>query len=445
MDFLTGLSVFNYGLVTIYGVFISLSIACGQISRREKNIAALLCPIFLLLQTPCWLTLGVATTKQLYPFLVHLPLFLTLVLWLKKPPSISLISITIAYLCCQLPRFINILTTAFSDSALLGEFAYTLSIVPIYILLQRFFTPAAHNAMTDSRQSLLLFGSLPILYYLFDYITVIYTNVLYTANKALIEAMPSMLILFYVLFLNVYRHQLQQRSQTELQNSILKEQLKQAEKEMTSLHRAETQSAIYRHDMRHHLAVIDGFLTADQTAKGQEYIKAVQADIQAITIKRFCNNELINLLCSSFTDKAEGLGVQLSVQAGLPPQLPLSDTELCSILSNSLENALNAAAQMENSQDKWVSLYCSVRLNKLLIEIKNPYSGLITIQDGLPITNRENHGHGCRSIRTITQKNNGICLFDAQNGIFTLCIALPMQSFTGQTGTPGPNIGGGGG
>ena len=430
MNLLTALGVFNYALVLIYGLFLSVAIASNQVGRREKIIIAVLCLICLLIQTPCWLIFGVATTKQLYPFIVHLPLFLTLLFLLKKPASVALISICVAYLCCQIPRFINILVTAFSNSALLGEISYTVTIVPIYILLNKFFTPAAQNAMTDSRKSLLLFGSLPILYYLFDYITVIYTNVLYTENEAFAEALPSFLILFYVLFLIAYRHQLQQHSQAELQSSILTEQLKQAEIEMASLRNTETQSAIYRHDMRHHLAAIDGFLKADNPQKAQEYIQTVQADIQAITLKRFCNNELVNLLCSSFADKAERQGIQLSIQAGLPQKLPLSDTELCAILSNSLENALNAVAQLENDADKWISLYCGVRLNKMLIEIKNPYTGQITMQNGLPIANQNNHGYGCRSIQTITQHNNGICLFDAKDGIFTLCIAMPSTKTT---------------
>lgn len=427
MNLLTALGVFNYGLVLIFGLMLSVAIASGRNNRREKLIITVLCPLFLLIQSPCWLIFGVNTTKQLYPLIVHLPLFLALIFWLKKPLSIALISVCTAYLCCQLPRYVNLITVAITDSPLLGEISYMLMIVPIYMLLHKYFTPAAHKAITDSRKSRLLFGSLPIFYYLFDYLTAIYSNILYINNKALVEAMPSMLILFYVIFLTIYHQQLQQQNQTELQSSLMQEQLKQAQSEITALRRTETQSAIFRHDMRHHLTVIDGFLDADNPQKAQAYIKAVQTDIKSITIKRFCNNEIVNLLCSSFSDKANNLGVRLSIKAGLPQRLSIADTELCAILSNSLENALNAVAKLENDADKWISLYCSIRLNKLLIEIKNPYAGAITIQNGLPVANGENHGYGCRSIQTITQQNNGMCLFDAQNGIFTLCIALPIQ------------------
>ena len=147
--------------------------------------------------------------------------------------------------------------------------------------------------------------------------------------------------------------------------------------------------------------------------------------MDAVTPRRFCENELVNLLCSSFSEKAERMGTRLTVEAKLPKELSVSDTELCSILSNGLENALNAVAALEEAL-RWVKLYCGVRLNKLLIEIKNPYAGRIAMRDGLPVSHRDGHGYGCRSIRSIAVQNEGLCTFDAEQGVFTLRVMLPL-------------------
>ena len=148
--------------------------------------------------------------------------------------------------------------------------------------------------------------------------------------------------------------------------------------------------------------------------------------MDAITPRHFCENELVNLLCSSFSNKAARMGAGFTVDARLPKELPVSDTELCSILSNGLENALHAVAPLEGSL-KWVELYCGVRLNKLLIEIKNPYAGQITMRDGLPVSGRDGHGYGFRSIRSIATQNRGLCTFDAEHGVFTLRVMLPLH------------------
>lgn len=426
MTFLTALGAFNYGLVLIYGLFLSVHIAGGLKNSRQKRLLLVLCPLFLLIQTPCWLILGESVTKRLYPLIVHLPLVLLLIFALKKPIGIALVSVCTAYLCCQLPRWVNLAVTAVTRSPMAGEISYTLVIFPFFLLLRRYFVRPAYSAMTFSPQSLLLFGSLPVAYYFFDYATVVYSDALSKGIQALNEFLPTALIIFYVIFLSAYHKQMQTRADADLQRSMLEAELKQAEVEIEGLRSMETQVVVYRHDMRHHLNAIDGFLAVDQPQLAKEYIKKVQADVDAITPKRFCENELVNLLCSSFVHKANSAGIRLTVDAKLPKILSLPDTELCSLLSNGLENALHAVSILEED-DQWVALYCDVRLSKLLIEIKNPYSGQITMQDGLPVSNRDGHGYGCRSICSIVERHHGLYSFEPQNGVFTLRVILPLQ------------------
>ena len=272
---------------------------------------------------------------------------------------------------------------------------------------------------------LLLFGSLPVTYYIFDYATTIYSDALYSGIQALNEFLPTVLITFYVLFLPAFHLQSQRRADAEMQRSMLEAELEQSQSEMDSLHRLETQTAVYQHDMRHHLNMLDGLLSAGRPDEATAYIKNVQTDIEAITPRRFCENHLVNLLCSSFTDKAQRQGTVLTVDASLPNDVAISDTELCSLLSNGLENALHAVADLPADR-KQISLYCGVRQNKLLIEIRNPCAGPIAMRDGLPVSDREGHGYGCRSIQAIAQRNGGLCVFSAQQGQFLLQIMLPV-------------------
>jgi sensor histidine kinase regulating citrate/malate metabolism len=230
---------------------------------------------------------------------------------------------------------------------------------------------------------------------------------------------------FYVLFLAAYHMQMQKRMQAELLSSMLNAEIKQAAIEAEALRHAAAQTAVYQHDMRHHLTAIDGFLTANKPQQATEYIRKVQADVEAITPKRFCENELVNLLCSAFFDKAQKLGIQLTVNVRVPKDLSIPDTALCSLLSNGLENALHAAATLDEPL-RWVTLYCEHKLNKLLIEIKNPYKGTIVLENGLPATLEEGHGYGCRSILAITQHHRGLCSFEPCGELFTLRIILPL-------------------
>ena len=72
-------------------------------------------------------------------------------------------------------------------------------------------------------------------------------------------------------------------------------------------------------------------------------------------------------------------------------------------------------------------MYCEVKQNKLLIEIKNPYSGEILMQNDVPVSPIKGHGYGCRSISTIIERHRGLCSFEPQDGIFTFRAVLPIS------------------
>ena len=435
MTFLDIFGMINFGLVFLFGAILSLLITGGCKTWRSWTVFFALCSIFLALLTYSWLRFGLDFTNRIYPLLIHFPLFLGLIVGLKKPAGISLVSICTAYLCCQLPRCGTVIITAATDSALAGQIAYTLIIAPIFFFLRRYFVPSARNTVTESPRSLFLFGSVPILYYIYDYtiagsFNLLYSDLLssdptYSASQIAAELLPTAVCLLYMAYTTAYNQQIRQRTQAELHSSLLGGQLKQAEAEMASLRQAEAQAATYQHDMRHHLAAINAFLEAGKPQQAENYIRQVQADIEAITPKRFCENELVNLLCSSFSVRAERMGVRLTLETTLPDSLAIPDTALCALLSNGLENALNAVGPLKEDRH-WVEFYCGVRLDKLLIEIRNPYAGQIPFRDGLPETARQNHGDGCLSIRTIAQLHRGLCEFSTENGIFTLRVALPM-------------------
>lgn len=422
----SALDIFCYVLVLIYGLALSADLSTGgHVSRQQKHLLTLLCLLFLLMQGLGLVLLGERAVKQLYPLVVHVPLVLILILFMKKSVGVAIVSTCTAYLCCQPPRWGRIAVEALTQSTLAAELVYILLMPVMYYLLRRFFVAAAYNTMTSSTAALLLFGSLPVTYYIFDYATTIYSDALYSGIQALNEFLPTVLITFYVLFLPAFHLQSQRRADAEMQRSMLEAELEQSQSEMDSLHRLETQTAVYQHDMRHHLNMLDGLLSAGRPDEATAYIKNVQADIEAITPRRFCENHLVNLLCSSFTDKAQRQGTVLTVDASLPNDVAISDTELCSLLSNGLENALHAVADLPADR-KHISLYCGVRQNKLLIEICNPCAGPIAMRDGLPVSDREGHGYGCRSIQAIAQRNGGLCVFSARQGQFLLQIMLPV-------------------
>lgn len=187
----SALDIFCYVLVLIYGLALSADISTGgHVSRQQKCLLTLLCLLFLLVQGLGLVLLGERTVKQLYPLVTHVPLVLILILFMKKSVGVAIVSTCTAYLCCQPPRWGRIAVEALTQSTLAAELVYILLMPVMYYLLRRFFVAAAYNTMTSSTATLLLFGSLPVTYYIFDYATTIYSDALYSGIQARMNFCP---------------------------------------------------------------------------------------------------------------------------------------------------------------------------------------------------------------------------------------------------------------
>lgn len=425
MTVLTVLNLLHYALVLIFGLLLSAEIAGENSIKQHKTLFLCLVPALLLLQGILWLISGTGTVEKLYPIITHLPLILILVFVCKKSVAVSVVSVCTAYLCCQIPHWGQIAVVSLTHAPIIGEICYIILIVITYFLLQRYFIKAVHPVITRSSNTLFLFGSLPIAYYIFDYATTVYSDALYTSSTALHEFLPTVLVIFYVVFLTAYHWEMQEHMQVELRNSMLELQHKQVQTELTMLRQAEKQAAIYQHDMRHHLMMIDDFLRTGKHEQALTYIHRAEHDIVSITPRQFCENEIVNLLCGSFFNKAQQQNIVLNIKVKLPKALSISDTDLCALLSNGLENALHAVDKLEEPF-RYVDFYCEQKQHKLLIEISNPYMDEVNMKNGVPVSDKAGHGYGCQSIRSIAERYNGICTFQTEHQLFILRVVLPV-------------------
>ena len=139
-----------------------------------------------------------------------------------------------------------------------------------------------------------------------------------------------------------------------------------------------------------------------------------------------CENISANLILTAYAEKASKRDVTFLAEANIPSTLPLSETELCALFSNGLENAITAASECSGNRQKFVRINCQPHKQRLLILICNTYEGEIVMKDGLPQTSKPGHGFGVKSIRMITEKHSGYSSFEIKDGLFYMKVALPL-------------------
>ena len=131
-----------------------------------------------LLQGLVYFLWGAEFMQEVYPLVVHLPLLLLLygltgrLLW-------PLFSILTAYLCCQLRRWIALLAVAIlSGGQPMQNLFELLLTVPLLVFLLRAASPLVRQLSDYPAKTQCQFGAIPVVYYIFDYITAVYTDLL---------------------------------------------------------------------------------------------------------------------------------------------------------------------------------------------------------------------------------------------------------------------------
>lgn len=409
----------------VFGMILS-SVFCDILWTRKKILAISAgIAAILLFQGIIYFGVDSDIVEKLYPLITHIPLAVLLCI-LKRKCFWPTVSVLTAYLCCQIRRWLALLIVAvFAGGHFMQNIAELVMTLPILLVLIRFIAPSVRSV---SHYPVLLqcqFGLIPALYYGFDYLTRIYTDLLLKGVLVAAEFMPFVCSISYLFFVVYTARERQTKNQLEQTQEILHLQIRQAVHEIAALRESQKKTSAYRHDMRHHLQYLSSCMENGEITQAQGYIQEICSEIEASKVTIFCENEAANLIFSVFARRAKESGVLMQVRAKIPQLIPMSETDLCVLLSNALENALHACKkQEEKGQAGVIEVSVYDKNGKLFFQIMNSSDENVMFKDGIPVTDRAGHGIGVRSICAIVEQYGGIYMFAVRDGKFLLRISI---------------------
>jgi two-component system sensor histidine kinase AgrC len=175
---------------------------------------------------------------------------------------------------------------------------------------------------------------------------------------------------------------------------------------------------IYRHDMKHHINLIDSFLHDNKIEEVQKYLKKLDDNLNKTIIEQYCENYRVNVILSSYINRAKNENIEVLTEVEISENIKLDNIELGLIFANSIENSINACKKIKDLNERRIRIVCKEHYNQLYIQISNTYIGEVFFDGMLPISTVENHGFGTKSIATIVDKYDGVYSFTAEDGIF---------------------------
>lgn len=211
----------------------------------------------------------------------------------------------------------------------------------------------------------------------------------------------------------------EEKIKSEAQRTLLESELSAYEEFLQSAKQS-------RHDIRHHNSLVLEYLTSGNLKGAEEYLKRQNDDLSQSTLETYCENPTSNAVFRLYARKARSLGISYGIQADIPKGLPLSNTEIGSLLSNILENAVHAC-ENQTSNNMFIRLLTERDSYTLKMELQNSvFVETIFDENSMPISQKKDGGMGTFSVSSIIKHHGGMVSFSQEKDIFITRIVVPL-------------------
>lgn len=183
----------------------------------------------------------------------------------------------------------------------------------------------------------------------------------------------------------------------------------------------------WRHDYHNHLQSLKGFLTLRQTKQMRDYLDDLEQDLDSIDTFYHSGNLQLDAILNSKLAIAEQDQIHLNCHAQVPPKLHVNDIDLCVVVGNLMDNAIESCRKITLIEERFIRIYISVMRKQLYISITNATSESVKKRSDQYFTNkRGDHGHGLQRVDQVVAKYEGYLNRQNEPGVFATEIILPL-------------------
>ena len=215
------------------------------------------------------------------------------------------------------------------------------------------------------------------------------------------------------------------RQESEIQTMSLRE--KYALENLEIMRQSQEETRRQRHELRHHVILLEDMLSKDQTVRAAEYLRSLRSQAESIPSGEYSENMVVNAVAGHYLNLAKTQGIRTEAEIKAGADVPMKDEELCILLTNLLENALEACGKMDASAARFISFRLTATGEHITISCRNSTDTVLDADHKtLPSSksDAENHGMGIAAVRRVVEKHCGVMDIGCKDGCFTVDIAV---------------------
>lgn len=200
------------------------------------------------------------------------------------------------------------------------------------------------------------------------------------------------------------------------------------EKQVREIQNMYRQIRGWRHDYRNHIQNMKIWLGKGELDRISGYLDQLADDLDNVDTVIKTGNVMADAILNSKLNTAAKLNIRLNVKANVPAGLPMSDVELCSVLGNMLDNAVEACAALPE-EERFLRVYIGRLKGQLYLSVQNS-AGRVRKEKGAYLSTKESaapfHGYGLFRIDRVVKKYGGYINRQNEEGVFATELMIPL-------------------
>ncbi len=173
----------------------------------------------------------------------------------------------------------------------------------------------------------------------------------------------------------------------------------------------------FRHDIRNHIAVVKNLLQSGKQEEAVSYMEDMDDMAEKMSFPCSTNNPVVDILVGNKLGIAKSMGIDVDCSLLLPYPCSLKDIDICIILSNALDNGIQAVKRLDADMEKYVHVSGRIQGDFLMMEIENSFHGKGALKKGTGLSN----------IKKVAEKYGGAMSIETQENRFVLHVLLILS------------------
>lgn len=182
----------------------------------------------------------------------------------------------------------------------------------------------------------------------------------------------------------------------------------------------------WRHDYHNHIQVLSALLEQNDTEKARAYLSQIHETLVQVDTVLKTGNTMVDAILNSKISLMRSKSIDIDATAKVPPSLSAKDIDLCVIIGNLLDNAMEACEKLPEGS-RFVRIYISVKGNHLYMSFTNSAGKKQTKLGGIfPSAKGTLGGLGLARVDSLVERYGGYVTRASEDGGYTTEVILPL-------------------